>query len=81
MMMRCELRKAIKSQSFVGVDYESTLRQVRRMLVMRFRLWVLVCGWLLMCALTAWPAPLERWVYCSQNLWVDKNIDELEALG
>src|SRR2546422_11688938 len=25
-------------------------------------------------------APLERWVYCSQNLWVDKNIDQLEAL-
>ena len=70
----------IKSQSFVGVDYESALRQFRRMLVMRFRLWVFVCGWLLMCVLTAWPASLERWVYCSQNLWVDKNIDELEAL-
>jgi hypothetical protein len=30
------------------------------------------------------PAPplqaLERWLYCSQNLWVDKNIDDLEAL-
>src|ERR1041385_4582841 len=25
-------------------------------------------------------APLERWIYCAQNLWVDKNIDELEAL-
>ena len=23
---------------------------------------------------------LQRWLYCSQNLWVDKNIDELEAL-
>ena len=23
---------------------------------------------------------LERWIYCSQNLWVDKNIDQLEAL-
>ncbi len=22
----------------------------------------------------------ERWLYCSQNLWVDKNIDELETL-
>src|SRR3989442_1339203 len=25
-------------------------------------------------------APLERWIYCSQNLWVDKNVDQLEAL-
>src|SRR5205085_2428506 len=25
-------------------------------------------------------AALERWVYCAQNLWVDKNIDELELL-
>src|SRR6266516_3750720 len=25
-------------------------------------------------------ATLERWIYCSQNLWVDKNIDGLEAL-
>lgn len=23
---------------------------------------------------------LEQWLYCSQNLWVDQNIDELEAL-
>src|SRR5262249_7226336 len=25
-------------------------------------------------------ATLERWMYCSQNLWVDKNIDALETL-
>src|SRR5262245_51946034 len=25
-------------------------------------------------------APLQRWIYCSKNLWVDKNVDELEAL-
>jgi hypothetical protein len=25
-------------------------------------------------------APLQRWIYCAQNLWVDKNIDELETL-
>src|SRR4030095_8101576 len=25
-------------------------------------------------------APVQRWVYCSQNLWVDKNIEQLEAL-
>src|SRR5947207_3859538 len=25
-------------------------------------------------------APLERWIYCAQNLWVDKNIIQLEAL-
>ncbi len=24
--------------------------------------------------------PLQRWVYCSQNLWVDSNIDSLETL-
>ena len=24
--------------------------------------------------------PLERWIYCPQNLWVDKNIDSLETL-
>lgn len=23
---------------------------------------------------------LERWLYCSQNLWVDKNVDNLDAL-
>ena len=23
---------------------------------------------------------LERWIYCAQNLWVDKNIDTLETL-
>src|SRR5512139_2699841 len=32
-------------------------------------------------SLQAAPSPrLERWVYCSQNLWVDKNIDDLEKL-
>ena len=25
-------------------------------------------------------APAQLWLYCSQNLWVDKNLDELEAL-
>src|ERR1044071_4042232 len=25
-------------------------------------------------------APLQQWLYCQQNLWVDKNIDELETL-
>src|SRR6266516_7644903 len=25
-------------------------------------------------------ADLERWLYCSQNLWVDENINKLEAL-
>lgn len=25
-------------------------------------------------------AALEQWLYCQQNLWVDKNIDELETL-
>jgi len=22
----------------------------------------------------------QRWVYCSRNLWVDKNVDDIEAL-
>jgi hypothetical protein len=35
---------------------------------------------LLMFALSASAAPLEQWVYVSRNLWVDKNIDEVEAL-
>jgi len=43
-----------------------------------FRFWVfLLTVWL------AWPtglSALEQWLYCSQNLWVDKNIDELEVL-
>jgi len=26
------------------------------------------------------PASMQRWVYCSQNLWVDKNVDDLETL-
>ena len=30
--------------------------------------------------LPAPAAPLQRWIYCAQNLWVDKNIDELETL-
>src|SRR5215472_11688536 len=25
-------------------------------------------------------APLERWFYCAQNLWVDKNIEQIESL-
>ena len=25
-------------------------------------------------------APLEQWIYVSRNLWVDKNVDDLEAL-
>src|ERR1043166_1972924 len=25
-------------------------------------------------------AALEKWIYCSDNLWVDKNIDDLEGL-
>ena len=32
------------------------------------------------CVQAAEGRRLERWVYCAQNLWVDKNIDELESL-
>ena len=35
---------------------------------------------LLLSGSSARSAGLERWIYCSQNLWVDKNIDNLEAL-
>src|SRR4026209_1873081 len=31
-------------------------------------------------ALGAQAAPLEQWVYVSRNLWVDKNVSDLEAL-
>src|SRR5262245_17708001 len=50
------------------------------MLMMRSPLCLLVCGWWLLCAFTASSAQMQRWLYCSQNRWVDKNIDELEAL-
>jgi hypothetical protein len=38
---------------------------------------------LLLAGLTLWAAPhpaLQRWLYCSQNLAVDANIDQLEPL-
>ena len=36
---------------------------------------------LLLASLSCWAAPdLQKWLYCSQNLWVDKNIEELESL-
>lgn len=36
---------------------------------------------LLVFGVTATPAELaKRWVYCSFNLWVDKNVDELDGL-
>jgi hypothetical protein len=42
----------------------------------RVGLLALLCVWLA----GGRVAALERWLYCSQNLWVDKNVDELEAL-
>src|SRR3954469_25948607 len=41
------------------------------------------CLVFLISVFAAWfasAATLERWIYCAQNLWVDKNIDALEAL-
>src|SRR5688500_9519599 len=35
---------------------------------------------LLALALAAQAAPLEQWVYVSRNLWVDKNVSDLEGL-
>ena len=34
----------------------------------------------LSCVQQARAADLERWLYCSKNLWVDKNVDDLESL-
>src|SRR5438309_2029359 len=48
------------------------------MLTLGLRAALVVAIWLT--AQTDFAAPLERWVYCAQNLWVDKNIDQLEAL-
>ena len=31
-------------------------------------------------ALASRAVALEQWLYCQQNLWVDRNIEELEAL-
>src|ERR1043165_8159319 len=46
---------------------------------MRIRLgWILILCTAGLCSHKA--AALERWIYCAQNLWVDKNITELEAL-
>ena len=42
-------------------------------------LWfALMCS--LACASVQPAKGLEQWLYCAQNLWVDKNIDELETL-
>jgi hypothetical protein len=43
---------------------------------MRFAL----VAFLLLLAVRSPAAPLEQWVYVSRNLWVDKNVDDLEAL-
>jgi hypothetical protein len=41
-------------------------------------LFLLIC--LLACACVGQATASELWLYCAQNLWVDKNIDELESL-
>src|SRR5688572_27218434 len=46
-------------------------------------LWLLATLLFLFASHSCWAgvAPdLQKWLYCSQNLWVDKNIDELESL-
>ena len=48
---------------------------------MRSRFTASVAALLLVLSCTGPGTPVsERWVYCSQNLSVDQNIDELEAL-
>src|SRR6266481_264705 len=50
------------------------------MITSRFA-WRLQPGVLLFFLLFAGRAgALERWFYCPQNLWVDKNIDKIETL-
>ena len=44
---------------------------------MRFALVALL---LLLAVRSQAAAPLEQWVYISRNLWVDKNVDDLESL-
>ena len=48
------------------------------MLTFRFIPALLLISWF--GAQATFGAALERWIYCAQNLWVDKNIDQLEAL-
>src|SRR5204863_6606882 len=43
-------------------------------MILRFAFCVLLLGMIDV------RAAAERWVYCAQNLWVDKNIDDLELL-
>ena len=46
-----------------------------------FLLWGLAAASLLgIRSLSAADVPLQRWFYYAQNLWVDKNIDDLEAV-
>ncbi len=40
----------------------------------------LILAFLLSALLSATAAPLQRWVYCSQNLWVERNVDRLESI-
>lgn len=38
------------------------------------------CVLIMVCGPSVRAATLQHWLYCSQNLWVDKNIDGLELL-
>ena len=46
----------------------------------RFRFDVVLCIVSLFYSYSTCAAPQECWLYCSKNLWVDKNIDEMESL-
>src|SRR5947208_16420811 len=48
------------------------------MLTLRFIFWLLLLG--VGGGAAASAAALDRWVYCAQNLWVDNNVPNLEAL-
>src|SRR6266446_6742954 len=48
------------------------------MSILRWASGLAVALWLL--SQPARAGVMERWVYCAQNLWVDKNIDDLEGL-
>ena len=46
----------------------------------RFRLNLVLLALSVFAAQPGRGADLERWLYCSQNLWVDENIDYLDGL-
>src|SRR5438034_7509271 len=68
------LKKSWREQTALAQHHQPTDNMLK--LLLRSSLLLALC----VNVYTAFAAPLERWVYCAQNLWVDKNIEQLEAL-